>query len=206
MHKKLTNSLSAVTLMELMVVALIISVLATSATGVFLGQIREARVTAANDLIRQIEVAITRYQTDLGSLPPSGTTVSGLRSDGTGNLYKALAHGMNDNATKTPSSWHGPYLTFQMAQVDSNGNILDPWGGIIRYVQASDYTSQDGSFVGGTKVRPDYAYPDEIYYNPTQYQIYSLGPDGITDSRYPGAPPRSPQGLGADDDISNFMY
>jgi type II secretory pathway pseudopilin PulG len=171
----------AVTLMELLVVVLIISILSTIATGVYTNQTRRARVAATQDLIRQLSVAITRYENDLGAFPPSGTstvfppTSTGARYDGSGLLELALVHSMNGNANAPASSlWQGPYISLQAGAtlptpiiatdtpvttasqyVMGGYNIVDPWGGTIHYVQHEDYgTSTGTTFAGGTTLFP----------------------------------------------------
>lgn len=163
-----TQRLWAVTLLELVVVVLIISILATIATGIYTGETRRARIAAAQDLIHQLSVAIARYEVDCGSQPPSGSgttlppPVASSRYDGSGYLHLALLYSMSGSANKPASAlWHGPYIAFQASEVgmpiDFTGsnnvgmiNILDPWQSPVRYVSHEDYGSTGGNFSGGT--------------------------------------------------------
>jgi prepilin-type N-terminal cleavage/methylation domain-containing protein len=225
----------ALTLMELLVVVLILSILSTIATGVYTDQTRRARVAATQDLIHQLSIAITRYENDLGAFPPSGTSPTyppvapDARNDGSGLLELALVHSMNGNATAPASTlWQGPYISLQAGQLAAFNasatsgtttvaiggyNMLDPWGGAIRYVRHEDYgTSTGATFAGGTAMfstaaptganpnlpAPNPYFATEIYYNPSTYQLFSYGPDGTTLAKpYFGT---------AADDINNFGY
>jgi prepilin-type N-terminal cleavage/methylation domain-containing protein len=184
----------AVTLLELLVVVLIIGILATIATGVFQGQTQRAKIAATMDLIRSIEVAITRYEVDTGELPPSGSGdlplipllpgSSGTRTDGSGYLTLALVHSLSGNSANPASSlWDGPYLNFQAGQLQgqvlADGSInnspgrfdvLDSWGSPIRYIRSADYALGSGAFKGGTELfstaLPQSANPDLPAPNP----------------------------------------
>ena len=62
-----------VTLLELLAVVLILGILSTIATNVYVGTLNRARIAATQNTIREIEVAIARYEIDLGQFPPSGS-------------------------------------------------------------------------------------------------------------------------------------
>ncbi|MCL5270369.1 MAG: prepilin-type N-terminal cleavage/methylation domain-containing protein, partial [bacterium] len=114
--------LLAVTLIEMLVVVLIIGILATIATGVYSGETRRAKVAATEALLKNLEIAIARYEVDTGTLPPSGSgsalppepldsATPTPRNDGSGYLYVALVHSMSGNANQPASpSWDGPYI------------------------------------------------------------------------------------------------
>lgn len=213
-----------VTLLELLVVVVILSLLATLATGIYTGQTRKARIAATRSLIKDLEIAIARYEIDLGQLPPSGSGAPALpaailsRSNGSGYLYTALVHSIDGSAYE-PSSplWNGPYINLQANHYDgtqsnlTERDILDPWGGAIYYVMNEDYNVSGGTFEGGTQFfasslpsggNPDLPAPNpvldlgETFYNTSTYQIISFGPDGETLG--------SPYWGGALDDITNF--
>jgi len=172
MQKRNFNSARwAVTLLELVVVVLIILILSTTAIGVYSGQVNRARIAAAHNLIRQLDVAIARYEMDTGVLPPSGsgtwpTTTFSDRVDGSGYLHLALVHSLSGSATRPASIlWHGPYLNVQADQISASTtatplnpgmmNLLDPWNMPIHYVQNADYVipglpTVDTPFTGGT--------------------------------------------------------
>lgn len=166
-HLKTHARTWAVTLLELMIVVLILSILSTIAVGVYTGKTQEARIAAAHALIHNLEVAITRYEIDTGSLPPSGSggmpvgPTSG-RNNGSGYLHEVLVHGVNGNAYQPGSNqWKGPYINLQVgsyALKDSSGNInppglidiLDPWGMPILYTAWPEYATTAGNYTGGT--------------------------------------------------------
>jgi prepilin-type N-terminal cleavage/methylation domain-containing protein len=159
----------AVTLLELLAVVLIIGILSTIATNTYIGQVRRARVAATADLIRELSIAIARYEVDTGAIPPGG---SATLTFGTGRhflhrlphthrrrqrrhgdlpgsslLHLALVHSVSGNAT-SPSlpTWRGPYIEFQGSQIslDTSTNqtqILDAFGQPIHYLTAADYTT-----------------------------------------------------------------
>jgi prepilin-type N-terminal cleavage/methylation domain-containing protein len=173
----------AVTLLELMVVVLIIGILASVATGVYTGQTERARVAATHALIRSLEVAITRYEMDTGSLPPSGSgsdvppaamssSSTGGRLNGSGYLHLVLMHSINGSAVQPASaSWKGPYINLQPGQLKSAStstgtgastptgliDITDPWGMPILYVAWPDYAINATDFWGGTQMSPSTA-------------------------------------------------
>jgi type II secretory pathway pseudopilin PulG len=161
-----------VTLLELVVVVLIILILSTTAIGVYSGQVSRARVAATHDLIRQLDVAISRYEMDTGAFPPSGsgpnlTPSAADRVDGSGYLHLALVYSMSGSPTHPASAtWHGPYINVQADQVGAPTtadalipgmlNLLDPWNSPIHYVQNADYAIPSPpplvtmDFTGGT--------------------------------------------------------
>jgi type II secretory pathway pseudopilin PulG len=222
----------AVTLLELLTVVLIISLLATIATGVYTGQTRRAKIAATQDLIRQLELAIARYEVDLGELPPSGSgdfppVDVTLREDGSGYLQLALVHSMNGNMQAPASTlWDGPYITFQpqnLAElpvgVTEPGliNILDAFGNPIIYVRSQDYFVDSATFNGGTDLftttapvgaNPDLPAPNpyvargETTYNPSTYQLISFGPDNVS---FGDVGTFNFRGTAADD-VTNFGY
>ena len=182
----------AVTLLELLVVVLIISLLATIATGVYTGEVQRARIAATKDLIHQLEIAITRYEIDLGQFPPSGSgdtlppdpltsNNAATRVNGSGFLRVALIHSMSGNANFPASpAWDGPYLNLQAEQVGvttaglggapGSYDILDAFDGPIVFIESKDYEFSGGGFSGGTRLffgdRPDGSNPNLPAPNP----------------------------------------
>ena len=158
------------TLIEMLVVVVIISILATIATGVYTGATRRARIAHTVDLIHQLETAIARYESDLGVFPPSGSGDVLLppdslssRLNGSGYLQVALMHSLSGNA-QIPASplWQGPYITIKQEQLapdtldavslPARYNILDAWGNPMFYVQSEDYSTVTTNFWGGTRI------------------------------------------------------
>jgi len=209
-----------VTLLELLVVLVIISILSTIAMGVYSREIQRAKYARARQEIRTLEVAIAQYEVDTGQIPPSGSgnVTGGIYSpnagvifEGTGALQLAIRSSLSGNFRQPLSTrWKGPYIDWDYNRMgDINGNpitsapgdnanvgaisFLDPWGNPYAYVRSADY-AQNGSGAELPVTSPFAA--SETYYNPSTYQIYSRGADGTT---LP-APQR-----GVDiDDVTNF--
>jgi prepilin-type N-terminal cleavage/methylation domain-containing protein len=212
------------TLVELVVVLLILSLLATIAATVYTGNVQRAKFAVARTEIRQLELNVARYEVDLGVFPisSSGTRFGGYAPDpeqnlrfdtanGCGYLILCLQHSMSGN-TFAPADvrWHGPYMELQQQKLgeiaDLTGRIklvtsssivphiclLDPWDNPYYYVHSSDYET----FGGTQQTNTPFAALGETFYNPSTFQIFSLGPDGTT-LNAPNA------GLGTDD-INNF--
>lgn len=224
-----------VTLLELLAVVLILGILSTIATNVYVGTLNRARIAATQNTIREIEVAIARYEIDLGQFPPSGSAdvslfggtpvVSNRTADGSGMLHLALVHSMSGSALAPISPlWQGPYISFQAEQLLASTTagrtqILDAFLGPFQYVTSADYSADP--FQGTvlfTNFKPVGAQPqlpinnpflNETFYNPTTFQIYSFGPNSTTFGQGLG-------GMAGDilrpfagtefDDINNFGY
>lgn len=209
----------AFTLMELLVVVLILGLLATIAVGVFTNQVERARYAAARTTIAAIELAVTRYQLDVGDFPPSGSaTPAAPDFEGNGWMYLALTRSMSgDTSAPASARWQGPYIDVKKLHLgDINGiaidetsaaltmadvQILDPWGSPYRYVR-SHGSADDNYTVNGATELPltnPYAATD-VYYNPTTFQIISNGRNGVTNMTPAGQ--RGTQ----EDDVTNFGF
>jgi prepilin-type N-terminal cleavage/methylation domain-containing protein len=196
------NSKNAVTLLELLVVVLIMGILATVSVAVYTGHVERARVAACRDTIRQLELAINQYEVDNGQLPPSSSGLtyspnsliyegnSSQGSFGCGYMQLALMHSLSGNLhSPLNTRWLGPYIEPDDDQLgDRDGyaidastpkgyvQILDVWGSPFYYITSDDYST-----LGGTEYPSDHAfYATETYYNPTSFQIFSLGRNGST--------------------------
>lgn len=191
-----------VTMLELIVVVLIIAILSSIAVTVYTGQVERAKRAACRDIIRQLELAVSRYEVDTGQFPlsssgtliaPSGTNPqvdSNGNSLGSGYLQVCLRASLNGNVfSPLDSRWQGPYISFDDDKLgDINGNsvtsgmtkaevqLLDPWGKPFYYTRWQDYPSMGGA---ERPVGDPFRSP-ETYYNPRTFQIFSKGPDGIT--------------------------
>lgn len=213
------NRHTGVTLLELLVVLLIISILSTIATGVYTQQLGKAREARTRSEIRTLEVAITQYQVDTGQYPPTGSgltiapeplTTAGIYN-ASGYLTLALRSSLNANLEEPLSNrWLGPYVDWDMNRLgDLNGvpittpegssavpgaiSFLDPYGHPYFYIRSTDYAER-----GGTRLPEDNPLAaSEVFFNPSTFQIISFGPN-----RQSNAPPE--RGLD-DDDITNFM-
>jgi len=206
----------AFTLLELLMVVLILGLLATLAVGVFSTQVERARFAKARMTISALELAINRYQIDLGQYPPSGTGVpSGPQTfEGNGLLHLALVHSMsgNQNAPASPR-WQGPYIDIKQQELgDINGitlqdlttqpnqgeiQILDPWYRPYRYVRCCGSSTDEYSVNGGTTLPATSPFAaTETYYNPSTFQVVSTGRNGVTLA--------VPQWGLEEDDVTNF--
>ncbi len=92
------------TLMEMVVVIVIITLLASIATPIYYNYVKKANISTAKAQIKVLEQAIFDFRLDIGKLPDD--------SDG----LQSLITNVNDN-----EKWKGPYL---------RGNKVpkDPWG------------------------------------------------------------------------------
>ncbi len=197
-----------VTLVELTVVILILSILASISLSVYTGYVHRARYAVARTTIKEIALNCQRYEVDLGQYPPSYSSLAGFTTatlTGSGFMTLALLHSMSGNANAPASPrWMGPYMEVSLEDrgnifggrvtVDTNPAgicILDPWGLPYVYVRDTDY-NPFGTHQFGT---PFYLL-GETYYNPGTYQIYSRGANNIT---------LDPPNAGTEaDDVNNF--
>jgi type II secretory pathway pseudopilin PulG len=138
------------TLLELLTVVLIIGILSTFATNVYVGQTYRAKIAATKNTIRELSVAAVRYEIDTGELPLSGSgtvqsntggipsitsravapNMSALNNrNGSGLLYLSLVHGIGgDLRSPYPRTWSGPYIEFNASIIqttDDFGNNLN---------------------------------------------------------------------------------
>jgi len=205
-----------VTIVELVVVLGIISILSTIAVGIYIQELRRARIAKTRAEIRNLEVAINRYQIDVGQFPPSGTGENlaplvlnnPAPAAGNGYMQVALRASLNGNSqAPLDGRWIGPYIEFQEnrlgtltgSPIDSTTSspaevqFLDVWGTPYRFINSNDYAS-----FGGTFLPPDSPYrATERFYNVSTFQLVSYGPNGTTDF--------SGNAIGTeDDDIPNW--
>jgi len=104
---------SAFTLIELLLVVVIITILATLVVPRFAGRTEEARIATAKGQINiHFSAALDMYEVDNGRYP---TTEQGLQ-----------ALRVEPSMEPVPMSWKGPYLKKEVP--------LDPWGGEYIYV------------------------------------------------------------------------
>jgi prepilin-type N-terminal cleavage/methylation domain-containing protein len=215
----------AFTLVELLVVVLILGLLSTIAVGVYTTQVERARVAATRSTIAALELAINRYQIDLGDFPPSGSGSLPYSLPGTfegcGYLQAALMTSLSGQSLSPGSNrWQGPYITVKNERLGNlngvsladpaftgsidpgNLQFLDAWGQPFRYVRSRSVVAIDGSndryeLNGATELPVTHPFAaTETWYNPNSFQIISKGPDTVT------LPPPN-FGL-AGNDITNF--
>ena len=106
------------TLIELLVVIAIIAILA----GMVVSGAQQARkrgaVTKTKAQMSSIEIAISMYETDMGSYP--------------GADIKTLAAALTENPGDP--DWSGPYLQIKKDDLNENGEYADAWGNAFVYV------------------------------------------------------------------------
>jgi general secretion pathway protein G len=112
------------TLLELMVVLLILSLLATIAAPQVMKYLRKAKQDTAKVQLQALTSAVDFFHYDVGRYP---TTEEGLKA-----LLSAPA-----GATK----WEGPYL-------DKADSLTDPWGARYLYKSPGDHRIVDISTLG----------------------------------------------------------
>lgn len=190
-----TRKAPGVTLIELIVVLGIVSILSTIAVGIYTKELQRARIAKTRVEIRSLEVAINRYQIDVGQFPPSG---SGTQlapnaldnfgsAEGAGYMVVALRSSLNGQQLSPLSErWVGPYIDFDENRLGSisGGPIsglaapavqfLDAWGNPIIYINSDDYALKNG-----TELPSDSPFfGSETYYNASTFQLVSYGPNG----------------------------
>jgi prepilin-type N-terminal cleavage/methylation domain-containing protein len=199
----------AFTLVELLVVVLILGLLSTIVVGVYTNQVERARVAATRSTIAALELAINRYQIDLGDFPPSGSGslpyALPTTFEGSGYLQAALMTSLSGQSSAPGSArWQGPYITVKndrlgnqngqsladpnlTASIDpGNLQFLDAWSQPFRYVRSRSVVAVDGSLDrydsnGATELPASHPFvTTETYYNPNSFQLVSKGPDSAT--------------------------
>lgn len=108
---------SGFTLIELMLVLVILATLAAIVLPKFTGRSEDARITAAQTQISQIEVALDAFEIEVGRFP---TTAEGLRA-------------LVVQPTTQAEGWNAPYLR--------RGVPADPWGQEYQYRYPGTYNT-----------------------------------------------------------------
>jgi type II secretory pathway pseudopilin PulG len=122
-----------VTILELTIVILIVSILASISLGVYTGYLRRARFAVARTEIRELGLNATRHEVDLGEFPLSSSNIPGtaylpftpgvsafVPTWGCGYLTLSLLHSLSadalnptyENGAPEPR-WFGPYMSIQ---------------------------------------------------------------------------------------------
>ena len=100
---------SAFTLVEMILVMVIIAALAAVVVPKFAGRSKQAKVTAAESQISNIEIGLNAFEVDNGYFPKGGSGLADLVEQ-----------------PSAATGWMGPYLP--------KGIPLDPWGNEYIYV------------------------------------------------------------------------
>lgn len=148
------------TLIELLIVVAIIIILSGLAVTNFLQVTERSKRAEAESFIAQLETAISMYKIDQGCYP----------SDERGSA--SLREALSPEPTSTiygDSQGKSPYIEFKDNQVNSYGELLDPWhkgknDRIHTYFYKADFD------------RIPFTGPP--FHNRSSYDIYSKGSDG----------------------------
>jgi len=165
------------TLIEMLVVMVIMAILAASVAVVLIGMRDKARVAKAGSQLLAIGAALDAYRDEFGSYPPdTGYGLDMATSPGTydaGSLWRYLLQRVRDPKTGEAL---GPFLqdwprddlrSYADASAGKSFYLADPWG-------------RPYGFVGEKR---------RLVHNPGSFDIFSVGPDGVTASDEPGAEP-----------------
>ena len=116
------------TLLELLVVIGIIAILAGLLFPAITGALRTAQKNKAIGDCRAIETAIMQYYNEYNKWPGSGGSVN--------SIIDILIGGSSSTAQNPRQS------KFLTADVDSSGNLLDPWDNAYQYTCDDDYNNE----------------------------------------------------------------
>ncbi len=156
------DSLTGFTLIELLIVVAIIAILSSLAVVNFLQAAEKSKRSAAKSFIAQLQTAISMYKIDHGYYPPD--------KNGSASLREALSlasYADGDSKNK------GPYMEFNDNQVNSYGELLDPWH------KGKDDRIHVYSYGANLDKNPLTIPP---FHNKNSYDIYCKGRDGKTGS------------------------
>lgn len=125
------------TLIELMATVALIVLLAGLALSTMVHHFAKAKRQKAIAQIQRLESALEGFKSDMGCYPAVltdgneyfGSTV--MDKTKRSSLIEALS-GFDKNKNKIATywddaNWHGPYLEFKKSELDSYGEMIDPW-------------------------------------------------------------------------------
>lgn len=158
----LRQRLEGFTLIELLIVAAVIVVLASIVTTHLIRAANRARRSETRTFIGKLELAISMYRIDTGQYPPD--------DEGSASLRRALDPDENDAVREIPG-WKGPYLEFRDNEVNSAGELVDPWH------EGKDDTTHIYVY-RANRDNDSSTFPP--FHNTTSFDIYSKGSDGKT--------------------------
>ncbi|MFH0771854.1 MAG: type II secretion system protein GspG [Candidatus Omnitrophota bacterium] len=151
------NNRTGFTIIELLVVIAIIMILAGLVTGVAYNAKKKALTAKAKASISAIETALSMFNSDIGDYPsPGNKNLITCLTTSTGCL---VGGGVPLSAWQA-ANWNGPYMNFQTNEINSGGELVDPWNNPYVYAAGTDH---------GTGANYVNNYVD----------IYSFGPNGL---------------------------
>jgi len=156
------RSSAGFTLIELLIVIAVASVFTAIITINLINATNRAKRSEAKVFIGKLELAISMYKIDTGNYPPD--------DEGSVSLRRALDPDEDDPVRQTPG-WKGPYLEFKDREVNSKGQLVDPW------CKGEDDTVHVYVYRANLDNDP-LTYPP--FHNVTTFDIYSKGMDGKT--------------------------
>lgn len=174
------------TLIEMLAVIVIIGMLAGLLLPAASKAKRDAAIRKVQTTISALETALSMYYTDYGAYPPSRTDAT-TQANGNSfatiigrNVATAGDNNLVDMLTLTTRG--GPYMKFRAEDLARIGTgtstryvLKDPWGRAYIYVNRSGYT---GTAAG--PYHPNFTPLTTAGLDRNTYNIFSLGPDGMT--------------------------
>ena len=157
-----SNKLKGFTLVELLIVIAVIGILTTIITINLVKTVNRAKRSEAKIFIGKLELAISMYRIDTGMYPSD--------LEGSASLLRALDPDKDDPIRDIPG-WKGPYLEFRDNEVNSAGELVDPWH--------RGKNDRKHTYIYRANLDNDpFTFPP--FHNTTSFDIYSKGVDGKT--------------------------
>jgi len=150
------------TLLELLIAIAVISILSAIITFNLTNAINKSKTTQAKAFIGKLELAISMYKIDTGEYPSD--------TEGSASLRRALDPDPDD-PVRNISGWKGPYLEFRENEVNSSGQLVDPWH------KGKNDTIHIYVYKANLDNDPSTCPP---FHNTSSFDIYSKGSDGKT--------------------------
>jgi prepilin-type N-terminal cleavage/methylation domain-containing protein len=173
----------AFTLMELLTVIAVMAVLAGLLLPALNRARARARIAAAESMLASLQVALSMYNMEYGVYPASSESGGLNAQQYNGNSFDTEFNGTPNNlvAALTAMTKGGPYMEFRGRDLDESGGdyvVLDPWG--RAYVYTARLALDENEIREGNTNPHGPFYPDTDDPLNNTYNIYSLGPDGVT--------------------------
>ncbi|RME88699.1 MAG: type II secretion system protein [Planctomycetota bacterium] len=186
------------TLVEILVVIALIGLL----MGIFMVAIgssrRNAKIRATKTLLKQLELALSNYQSDFGTYPPSslkdiGVTIENSKNQGIESLVACLftqqKNGpyFKDYDSKRLTNYDKDKMPNFNDNLNKSGEALeytDSWKEVLVYIHGRDYQDYQrvADYMGkksyGFSIKPAMDPKTKNFFNPTTFQLWSVGPNG----------------------------